>query len=45
MRVTEFRDYLACPYRYYLRHRLKLAEAASGESLMDAAAYRESIAS
>ena len=21
MRVTEFRDYLACPYRYYLRHR------------------------
>ncbi len=24
MRVTEFRDYLACPYRYYLRHRLKL---------------------
>ncbi|HID75726.1 MAG TPA: PD-(D/E)XK nuclease family protein [Planctomycetaceae bacterium] len=25
MTVTEFRDYLACPYRYYLRHRLKLA--------------------
>lgn len=24
MRVTEFRDYLACPYRYYLRHCLKL---------------------
>ncbi len=24
MRVTEFRDYLACPYRYYLRHRLGL---------------------
>lgn len=24
MRVTEFRDYLACPYRYYLRHRLRL---------------------
>jgi len=24
MRVTEFRDYLACPYRYYLRHQLKL---------------------
>jgi len=24
MRVTEFRDYLACPYRYYLRHRLNL---------------------
>ena len=24
MRVTEFRDYLACPYRYWLRHRLGL---------------------
>ena len=24
MRVTEFRDYLACPYRYYLGHVLKL---------------------
>jgi hypothetical protein len=24
MRVTEFRDYLACPYRYYLRHHLNL---------------------
>ncbi|HEX3654976.1 MAG TPA: PD-(D/E)XK nuclease family protein [Pirellulales bacterium] len=29
MRVTEFRDYLACPYRYYLRHCLGL------ESLSD----------
>lgn len=27
MRVTEFRDYLACPYRYWLRHRLHLAAA------------------
>jgi ATP-dependent helicase/nuclease subunit B len=25
MRVTQFRDYLACPYRYYLRHVLRLA--------------------
>lgn len=24
MRVTEFRDYLECPYRYYLRHHLNL---------------------
>jgi RecB family exonuclease len=24
MPVTAFRDYLACPYRYYLRHHLKL---------------------
>jgi RecB family exonuclease len=25
MRVTEFRDYIACKFRYYLRHRLKLS--------------------
>ena len=31
LRVTELRDYLACPYRYYLRHRLEL------EALADAA--------
>ena len=31
LRVTELRDYLACPYRYYLRHRLGL------ESLADEA--------
>ncbi len=37
MRVTEFRDYLACPYRYYLRHRLKLeALDDSAEELDDA---------
>ena len=24
MRVTEFKTYLACPYRYYLKHRLDL---------------------
>lgn len=26
MRVTAFRDYLACPYRFYLRHVLRLIE-------------------
>ncbi|MFH2000097.1 MAG: PD-(D/E)XK nuclease family protein [Planctomycetota bacterium] len=25
MRITEFSDYVACPYRYYLKHRLRLA--------------------
>ena len=30
MRVTEFRDYLACPYRYWLRHRLRLAAVTDG---------------
>jgi hypothetical protein len=39
MRVTEFRDYLACPYRYYLRHRLGLgAQSDAGEEL-DGAAF------
>jgi hypothetical protein len=34
MRVTEFKDYLGCPYRYYLRHQLKLeALRDSGEEL------------
>ena len=28
LRVTELRDYLACPYRYYLRHRLGLESLA-----------------
>jgi len=27
LRVTAFRDYLACPYRWWLRHRLRLASA------------------
>jgi hypothetical protein len=27
MRVTEFRSYLACPYRYWLRHRLGLGSS------------------
>ncbi len=35
-RVTEFRDYLACPYRYYLRHRLKLKALADSASELDA---------
>ncbi len=30
LRVTELRDYLACPYRYYLRHRLRLESEADG---------------
>jgi len=33
MRVTEFRDYLACPYRYYLRHVLKLAAIEPADEL------------
>lgn len=35
MRVTEFRDYLACPYRYYLRHRLRLAALGDGAGELD----------
>jgi CRISPR/Cas system-associated exonuclease Cas4 (RecB family) len=39
MRVTEFRDYLACPYRYYLRHRLGLESLADMASELDAAEF------
>lgn len=35
MRVTEFRDYLACPYRYYLRHRLKLVDLEDSADELD----------
>jgi RecB family exonuclease len=35
MRVTEFRDYLACPYRYYLRHRLGLKRLADDAEELD----------
>lgn len=36
MSITEFRDYLTCPYRYYLRHRLRLDELRDDEEELDA---------
>ncbi len=39
MRVTEFKDYLACPYRYYLRHRLKLDVLHDHDEELDAAKF------
>lgn len=39
MRVTEFKDYLACPYRYYLRHVLKLQSLGDGAEELDGAAF------
>lgn len=39
MRVTEFRDYLACPYRYYLRHVLKLGRLDDAAEELDAASF------
>jgi ATP-dependent helicase/nuclease subunit B len=39
MRVTEFRDYLACPYRYYLRHRLGLVCRSDAAAELDEAAF------
>ncbi len=39
MRVTEFRDYLACPYRYWLRHRLRLARASDDALELGAADF------
>jgi hypothetical protein len=38
-RVTEFRDYLASPYRYYLRHVLGLKEISDRLDEMDGAAF------
>ena len=39
LRVTEFRDYLACPYRYYLRHRLKLQSMSDAAEELDAGQF------
>ncbi len=39
MRVTEFKDYLACPYRYWLRHRLRLARVADDALELGAADF------
>ena len=34
--VTQFRDYLLCPFRFYLRHGLKMEEVDATRSEMDA---------
>jgi ATP-dependent helicase/DNAse subunit B len=39
LRVTAFRDYLASPYRYYLRHVLRLEELTDDLDELDAAAF------
>ncbi|MCA9121163.1 MAG: PD-(D/E)XK nuclease family protein [Planctomycetaceae bacterium] len=39
MSVTSFRDYIACPYRYYLRHILKLRAAHDHADELDGAAF------
>ncbi len=39
MRVTEFKDYLGCPYRYYLRHMLKLTALDDAAEELDGAAF------
>ncbi len=36
MTVTAFRDYLACPYRFYLGHVLKLREEQDADAELDA---------
>lgn len=38
-RVTEFRDYLASPYRYYLRHVLQLTSISDDLDELDGAAF------
>lgn len=42
-RVTEFKDYLVSPYRYYLRHILNLGEDGDAADELDAAAFGELI--
>lgn len=39
LRVTAFRDYLASPYRYYLRHVLKLSSVSDDLDELDGAAF------
>ncbi|MEX1016723.1 MAG: PD-(D/E)XK nuclease family protein, partial [Phycisphaeraceae bacterium] len=39
LRVTAFRDYLACPYRFYLRHVLRLEGLDDRVVELDAAAF------
>ena len=39
MRVTEFKDYLGCPYRYYLRHVLKLEGLDDSAEELDGAMF------
>ncbi|MEM1355781.1 MAG: PD-(D/E)XK nuclease family protein [Planctomycetota bacterium] len=39
LRVTAFRDYLACPYRFYLRHVLRLSFFDDREVELNAAAF------
>ncbi len=39
LRITEFRDYLACPYRYYLRHRLGLDVLHDRDEELDGAMF------
>ncbi|MCA9193305.1 MAG: UvrD-helicase domain-containing protein [Planctomycetales bacterium] len=37
--VTAFRDYLKCPYRFYLQHILKLRDKADDEAELDARTF------
>jgi len=39
MSITSFRDYLACPYGFYLRHVLKLKPLDDGDEELDALAF------
>ena len=41
IRVTQFRDYLACPYRFYLRHILKVATVNDQIEELDPAGFGE----
>jgi hypothetical protein len=39
MKVTEFRDFLECPYRYYLKHQLGLTSVDTSQRELDGLAF------
>jgi ATP-dependent helicase/nuclease subunit B len=39
LRVTGFRDYISCPYRFWLKHVMKLNAAEEGSTELDAKLY------
>ena len=39
LRVTQFRDYLTCPFRFYLKHGLQMQEVDASSTEMDAMSF------
>jgi ATP-dependent helicase/nuclease subunit B len=41
--VTRFKDYIACPYRFYLRHQLRLQQVADDAAELDGGAFGDMV--